>query len=402
MMRWVRMTLPVVAILAMGAAPEVYSRDELERLEAEKVAAEARLRALLDARNWAERDLGDIDGRLIAAAMESRRREEQASIAERRMIDLEARRQSLQGNLLSDRRNLDDLLGALALSTAQRPPAMVVNPDDATAAIRSSIVMGVMAPEMKERTDGLARELRALEDIERDLRRERARLDAAEAVLAEKREEIQQLAAAKRSRFEDLSGEAEALELELAALTEQAETLSQLLASLEAIAPMAPRAKPPPPKPQYASLGKVPPSLPLPDPVINARPLDSAAIGGMEKPAAGLIARDFGDKTRSGSKSEGLAILTREQAQVVAPVDGQIVHVGTFRSYGEMLILRTSDGYHVILSGMSQIYGSRGQWVTAGEPVGRMTGQSSPPPELYLEVRKDGRAMDPSKWMKGG
>jgi len=398
MLRWARFTAPLLALVLIGAGPDV-SRAELERLQAEKAEAEARLRALVDARDWAERDLGDVDGRLVAAAMESRRREEQATIAERRLIDLEARRGSLQGSLLADRDNLDALLGALALSSAQRPPAMVVNPDDATSAIRASIVMGVMAPELKARTDELTGELKRLERIEADVRRERARLAAAEAVLAEKREEIEQLAAAKRAQFADITGEAASLEREVAALSAEAETIGQLLAALEESAPLAPRLKPKPP--QYAALTPSP-SVPRPDPVISSRPLDNAALGGLMKPATGLLSLKFGEKTEAGTKSEGLYISTRGQAQVVAPVDGEIVYAGTFRSYGEMLILRTSDGYHVILSGMSQIYAAKGQWVGAGEPVGRMPGRASPPPELYVEVRKDGRAMDPSKWMKGG
>jgi len=399
MLRRAALSAPLLALALIGAGPDV-SRDELERLEAEKAAAEARLQALVDARDWAERDLGDVDARLIAAAMESRRREEQATIAERRLIDLEARRGSLQASLLADRDNLDALLGALALSSAQRPPAMVTRPEDATTAIRASIVMGVMAPELKSRTDKLTGELRKLERIEADLRKERARLAAAEAILAEKREEIEQLAAAKRARFADIAGEADALRQQVDALAERAETIGQLLATLEAAAPVAPRTKPQPP--QFAALDTAPQETARPDPVIRPRrPLDNAVLGGLMKPATGLLALKYGETLATGTKSEGLYIETRGQAQVVAPVDGEIVYAGTFRSYGEMLILRTSDGYHVILSGLRRIYGSKGQWVSAGEPVGRMPGRASPPPELYLEVRKDGRAMDPSKWMKG-
>lgn len=400
-----RLVLPLIALFAVGAKPETFTREEFDRLTAEKRAAEARLEALESARDFAETDLADIDQRLISAAMESRRREEQASIAERKLIDLEARRQAARAELFAERERLDALLGALAISSRQRPPALVVAPDNASQSIRASVLMGAMAPRVKAETDELKAELKTLQRIEMETRRERARLETAEAVLDEKSAEIEQLAAAKRARFEDVSAEAEALRQKVEELSRQAGTLEQLLAGLEEIAPAAPGAKPAaPPKRQYASLPNSTRTSDVlaTDPARTARPLDSASIGGMEKPAVGLVRRRYGEKTETGSLSEGVTIETREQAQVVAPVDGSIVFAGEFRSYGEMLILRTSDGYHVILSGLSQIYGAKDQWVTAGEPVGRMPGRKSPPPELYLEVRKDGRALDPSKWMKGG
>jgi murein hydrolase activator len=70
-----------------------------------------------------------------------------------------------------------------------------------------------------------------------------------------------------------------------------------------------------------------------------------------------------------------------------------------FRSYGSMLILRTSDGYHVILSGMSRIYVTEGQNVAAGEPVGRMPDRSDPPPELNMELRLGDTVMNPADWL---
>jgi septal ring factor EnvC (AmiA/AmiB activator) len=73
-----------------------------------------------------------------------------------------------------------------------------------------------------------------------------------------------------------------------------------------------------------------------------------------------------------------------------------------FRSYGQLLIISTSDGYHILLSGMGRIYASPGQTVKTGEPVGRMPDREIPAPELYLEVRQAGTPMNPARWMKSG
>ncbi|MDP1556054.1 MAG: peptidase M23, partial [Hyphomonas sp.] len=56
-------------------------------------------------------------------------------------------------------------------------------------------------------------------------------------------------------------------------------------------------------------------------------------------------------------------------------------------------------GYNVILSGMSRIYVSEGQSVSAGEPVGRMPDRDDPAPELTVELRLGDRVLNPAEWM---
>ena len=129
------------------------------------------------------------------------------------------------------------------------------------------------------------------------------------------------------------------------------------------------------------------------------RPLGAREIGAMVQPVGGNVIEAFGDKKRVGGRSEGITFQTRKDAQVVSPVDGVIEWAGEFRSYGHMLILKTGDNYLVTLSGMSNTYGSLGQGVSAGEPVGRMSSRQAPPPELYLELRKNNRSENPAGWL---
>lgn len=404
-MRLIRSSLPALALLALGAAPDSFTVDELEALEQEKRVAEAQLAALQDASQSTEFDLQAVEAQLISAALESRRREEQAAAAEMQLIDLRARLNAARYALLTDEAALEDLLGVLAATGRQHPPALIVSPDRANEAVRRAIVTGDAAPRLAARAEALGQEIEALGRLERDIRREKARLDAAEAVLALKEAEIVQLATAKRAAFEDVSGEAEALRRKVADLAARAEGLRELLVALEADAPPVPGEKPGQ-RPVLASmtaadataaLRRAPPASRS---LADLQPLGASTLGGLGRPAAGLVQRGYNDRLPGGGRSEGITIVTRSRAQVVAPVDGRIEYAGKFRSYGEMLILRTSDDYHVILSGMSRIYGTPGQIVSAGEPVGQMSGRSDPPPELYIELRKDGAPMNPARWMR--
>ena len=397
--------LAAAAMALTAAAPDTFTREELDALEAEKAAAEAQLATLQNAGNDTETDLGNLDNLLISAAMESRRREEQAADAERELIDLRTRQSATRTQLLEDEAALEDLLAALAASNRRRPPSLIVSPSQANMAVRRAILMSNTTPRLAERADGLKDEIDELNALERRIRGERARLGAAEATLALKKAEIEHLAAVKRSKYEDLSGDIDVLRARSETLGQQAKTLRGLLTALEETAPSLPGMKPTA-RPKLAALKKtgtqrVKPRASTPAPT-NLKPLGSAMLGGLTQPAAGMVSRSFGDKIPTGGKSEGVTIETRAEAQIVAPVDGRVEFAKAFRSYGPMLILRTSDEYHVILSGMSRIYVTEDQSVAAGEPVGRMTDLGDPPPELYMELRHGDEVMNPANWMKRG
>ena len=399
-----RPILASAALVLIAASPVDFDRAELDALEAERAAAVAQLKALEEATESSALDMADVDAQLIAAGAESRRREEIAANSERKLVDLEARLSSAKVELTEDEAAIKDLVSALALQSARRPPSLIVSPDKASDAVQTAMLLSHITPRIQERSNALAAEIEQLTKLEYDVRREQARLGAAEATLALKTAEIEKLALAKRSHYEDLSSEAEMLRQKVAEISSKADSLKALIAGLEADAPSSPRSKPKPPT-QLAALDPSKTGVKRPSrkskPVPKSlKPLGSSALGSMKRPASGLVAQNWGDRTPGGGKAEGITIVTRPGAQVIAPVDGQIRHAEPFRSYGQLLILRTSDGYHILLYGMGTIFGTPGQTVKAGEPVGRMAERVSPPPELTVEVRKDGRPMNPAKWMK--
>jgi septal ring factor EnvC (AmiA/AmiB activator) len=72
------------------------------------------------------------------------------------------------------------------------------------------------------------------------------------------------------------------------------------------------------------------------------------------------------------------------------------------------LIIDAGAGYCVLLAGMGRINVESGEFVLAGEPVGIMGDGSARTataaavgaarPVLYIELRKDGTAIDPGPW----
>ncbi|MFN4183270.1 MAG: murein hydrolase activator EnvC family protein [Hyphomonas sp.] len=404
-MHFVRsLILSCLALALTAAGPDTYTRQDLEALEKEKRAAEQKLEQLQSTGEVAVRDLKSLDQDLLAAAAEALRREDQAVSAEKALIELSDKRGKAATQLLENEGAYEDLIAALAAANRRRPPALVVSPGQSGIAIRRAVLMQTTLPELNIRAQRISGEIAALNKLEDQIRTEQARLEAAEATIALKKEEIERLAATKRSQYEGLSGDVAALKSRAEKLGKEADTLRDLLTALESSAPAAPGAKPQQ-RPQLAALRPAPktspPSKPAPAKV-SSKPLGKSALGGLLQPVSGDVRNRFGDKLPGGSTAEWISFETRSEAQVVAPAGGVVEYARPFRSYGSMLILRTSDGYHVILTGMSRIYVSEGQSVAAGEPVGLMPDRAEPPPELTLELRLGDRVLNPAEWLARG
>lgn len=117
-------------------------------------------------------------------------------------------------------------------------------------------------------------------------------------------------------------------------------------------------------------------------------------------PAEGDFAYRFGDSITGGGKSNGVAISTDGAAVVRAPGEGVVEYVGPVKGWGVILILRLTGGYHLVLAGLDRANVGVGQSVAAGSPVGAMSDGRQSRPELYLEVRERGVPVDPGRWLK--
>ena len=95
----------------------------------------------------------------------------------------------------------------------------------------------------------------------------------------------------------------------------------------------------------------------------------------------------------------GIAIPARPGQPVAAPEDGRIVFAGAFRSYGLLLIIAHEREYHTLLWGFSELEVQVGDQVRTGQVVGTMSRQGALSPRLHVELRRNGRPVDPLPWL---
>ena len=130
--------------------------------------------------------------------------------------------------------------------------------------------------------------------------------------------------------------------------------------------------------------------------------------GNLRPPVSGRISDRYGDLNDGGQPQYAITIKTRPGSEVVSPVGGEVLFAGSFRSYGTLLIVAPAEDYHVLLAGFGSLDVSTGQWLLAGEPVGRVAqsgqkkaGISGSETSVYIELRNKGQPINPTSWMRG-
>lgn len=114
----------------------------------------------------------------------------------------------------------------------------------------------------------------------------------------------------------------------------------------------------------------------------------------LNQPVRGRVTVHFGEKTALGLQSDGWRIRTRGDSLVMAPADGEVKFADNFKGFGKVIIMSHKNGYNTVMTNLGVIDVMVGQEVLAGEPVGRMDASK---PEMYLEVRRGNKAVDPAR-----
>ncbi len=403
------------------APPDPPAATDQERVnkETELRGVEDTLRASEEQRSAIEAEIELVRAdraRLSAALIETTAKVQDAergtSAASDKLASLNATADELSRSLERGRTVIADVLAALQRMGSSPPPAILVKPNDMSEAVRAATVMGELIPELKSQTESVRNDLDALAKTRNSIAVERDELTQRGQALAVDKMRLgalidarqQSLASAQdalgsqRQRASDLARQATSLKDLIARLDSENEarkaaaaaahaTEAAAAAEIEAAARAARGSDP----------GRLKPEIAFGD-----------ARGQVPLPAAGSVLKTFGSPDGLGGTERGLSLATPAGATVSAPADGAVLFAGLYRSYGQLLIMDAGGGYYVLLAGMDRINVASGEFVLAGEPIGVMGDGSvrmaaaaavgAARPVLYIELRKDGTAIDPGPW----
>lgn len=372
-------------------------------------------------------DRESLNSALIEAAARVQALETSIGATEERLQALGAREDVLRASFAERRKLLGQVLAALQRMGRNPPPALLVGPTDALENVRSAIVMGAVVPEMRDEANALLAdltELRELQASERTaqenfraqatgLREENTRIALLVQEKTQLEEDVAQQLSSERERAEALAARATslnelitALETEIEAAATAAQQAAEadaarkaeeirLLAERDAEAAEAERKRLA--AIAQANTARLAPAIAF-----------SQTKGRLIRPAAGVEVKSFGARSASIDQTQGVLFATRPNATIVTPADGWVLYAGNYRQFGELVIINAGDDHHIVMAGMAATDVKIGQFVLAGEPIGRMGTAAlasaasldvpSDRPVLYVEFRDQGVPVDPAPW----
>ena len=158
-----------------------------------------------------------------------------------------------------------------------------------------------------------------------------------------------------------------------------------------------------------ATAGAVPPVGAASQPAASAKPATPAASGAVAAapaatadddiawiwPASGTVLAGFDEV-----KNKGLDIGGAPGTSVVAAADGRVVYVGAgLRGYGNLIILKHNATYLTAYAHNQSLLVKEDQSVKKGQKIAEMGSSDTDRVKLHFEVRRQGKPVDPAKYL---
>lgn len=400
---------------AIAPAPAQSQREaerKLQRLRGELKDIARERRKLEDARGEAARKLREADeqvgksSRSLDQTMTALQREEAA------LADLQRQRDDMRQRLGQQRQQLTALVRASYQMGGDAPLKVLLSQDRVADANRALAYHRYLQGDRARRIATLSTDLKALDEVERDITARRALLDATRTqqrakvdALARDRKANAALTADLDQRYQDRSAREKAL-------GQDARSLETLLANLRAAAARAEAerraearrvaAEQAAQKKAAAARGPggkpLPPATAPPPVVANAPALK---VGGLGWPLSGNLLARFGGRMPDGRSSSGVLIGAPTGSTVTAVADGSVVFSEWMTGYGLILIIDHGNGYMSLYAHNESLLRDAGDKVRRGDAVAKVgTSGGQGTPALYFELRRNGQPVDPSSWLQ--
>jgi murein hydrolase activator len=308
----------------------------------------------------------------VRATLEDIRRERAEKA--RRRAELAKEKTEEESQLQRERAALAGQMRAAYLIGQEEPLKLLLNQEDPSRAGRMFAYYSYFGHARASRIAGIAELV--------------SQVDALAAQLDEKDRELAALEAQHKAEWDHLQAARQRRSAVLASLDNEARTREQNLERL---------------KRQQAGLEKLVKELKR---AIERFPIDNNDAfaklrGKLAWPVSGRLLARYGEKRAGGLKWEGVLVSTERGAPVRAVYRGRVVYADWLPGLGLLTIVDHGDGYLSLYGQNDRLYKAVGDTVSAGDTIaaaGDSGGHEQP--EVYFEIRKGGKPVDPRPWFK--
>ncbi|TAL88031.1 MAG: peptidase M23 [Rhodanobacter sp.] len=348
-------------------------RHKMEALASEQADTAAK-------RDSVNAELAKQANMLAAAAMAVRQTDAALLAKQQQLEQLQQQRNTLQQTLAGQRAAIADLLRATYALGHGSDLRLLLGDQDVARIARALVYSQYFQRDRVQRVQKLMGDLARLQELQAAITAEQQALQAAKAQreeqakqLAQQRVTQQKLAAATDARYKDQAQR-------LAAMKQDAQSLNQLLAQLQKVIDEAAA--------QRAAAAKARPGHQLPPPP-GVSGAGANIRGNLPWPASGAV-NSFGN---------GVLIKAAGGSEVHAVARGRIIYAGFLRGYGMLLIVNHGNGWMSMYGNNESLLHGVGDEVEAGETIGTASAVTGIHTGVYFELRKDGKPVDPRRWL---
>jgi septal ring factor EnvC (AmiA/AmiB activator) len=369
-------------VLAMGLAACAVHAATPQKTQSELRSLRERIEKITQqvSRDAVERDR--VSANLRAAELSLSQARTEAARIGRDYAERTERRNALWLDKTQQQRALDaervvlaDQLRAAYLIGREEPLRLLLEARDPLRSERIFAYYGYLGRARAEQIAQIRQQLQRLDELDAELAQQQQQLAQLKAAQQGQLQQLEHARAERRRVLASLESSARSHEQSLARLKAQQADLEQLLNDLN------------------HSLKEVP----LPDTASAFARLR----GQLRWPVAGHIRAQFGDTRASGVKWDGLVVATELGEPVRAVSAGRVVYADWLPGLGLLAIIDHGEGYLSLYGHNEQLYKAVGEPVAAGDVIAAAgdTG-GRPEPELYFEIRREGRPVDPRPWFR--
>jgi septal ring factor EnvC (AmiA/AmiB activator) len=308
------------------------------------------------------------------AALDGLRQQRAASAAQR--AQLEAQKRQREADLAGTRAALAGQLRAAYLIGRQEPLKLLLNQGDPARAGRMFVYYSYFGRARARQIQSIEADLQRIGQLDSQLRAQDAKLAGLQQAQQAQVSGLQQARAQRMQVLASISAQTRTRSARLGRLRRQQAGLESRLAQLR----------------------RATASLPAED--LGNSPF-AHLRGRLPRPVTGRIIQSYGQVRAGGLKWQGDLFATQRDAPVHAVSQGRVVYADWLAGLGLLIIIDHGDGYMSLYGHNARLYEAVGQRVTAGQTIAQ-AGDSggSARPELYFEIRKQGKPLDPRIWLR--
>jgi len=377
----------VILILALTGANAAYSADQAElealhnRIEALKknlAGAEENRSEASDALRASEHGVSEANRVLHNIGLQQRS-------VRTDLVRVDGQARALETNIAAQQGQLGRILAMRYASGQQDYLRLLLSGRDPNQTARDLRYYGYISRAQADFIRALRNNLAGLAQLAREARDKGAELAGLEAQQREGRKELIAQQAERRKVLSRLATQIRSQHREITSLQRDEARLSRLVEELAKVIS---------PRPSGRRNEK------LPEAGRDAS-VFAALKGKLRLPARGELINRYGSpRSDSGLSWKGLFIRSASGQEVRAVATGQVVFAEWMRGFGNLLIIDHGQSYLTIYGNNEALLKQVGDTVRAGDAVATV-GNSGGNPEsgLYFEIRYQGKAFDPLRWV---